>query len=86
MQEVYNPDYYEMFKDFYEVNATSSIFHEKLGKHAETRQIFMILGFEAVPPDDPTFVRTYRIRKDRDKLQKVRKISNLLNKIANMNL
>ena len=46
----------------------------------------MILGFEAVPPDDPTFVRTYRIRKDRDKLQKVRKISNLLKKIANMDL
>ena len=33
MQEVYNPDYYEMFKDFYEIEATSSIFHEKLGKH-----------------------------------------------------
>ena len=86
MTDVYNPDFYEVFKEHYEITATSSIFHEKLGKHPETRQIFLILGFEALPPDDPTYVRTYRIKKDRERLQKVRKISNLLKKIANMDL
>ena len=80
--ELFNPESYEVFREYYEVSATSSIFFEKLGKHPETRRIFDLLGFEAVPPDDPAYVKAYRCQKDRTRLSKVVKISELLKKIA----
>jgi len=84
--DLYNSALYEVYHDYFEIDSTSAIFHEKLGKHPETRQIFMIMGFEAVPPNDPNHVRMYRITKSRDHLKKVRKISDLLMKIATMDL
>ena len=35
--DLYNPEFYEVYRDYFEINATSAIFSEKLGKHAETR-------------------------------------------------
>ena len=82
----FNPEFYEASRDYYEIPSTSTVFHEKLGKHPETRQIFLILGFEAQPPNDPNYVRAYRIKKSRKHVHKVRKIKELLEKIANMDL
>ena len=66
--------------------ATSSIFYEKLGKHPETREIFQLLGFESVPPNDPQFVKLYKCNKTKEQLMNVKKISDLLKKIASMNV
>lgn len=75
-----------MFRQFYEVPATSTIFFEKLGKHPETHKIFAILGFETVPPAASGFVKAYRCKKNRDRKEFVGKIVELLKKIANMDV
>ena len=62
------------------------MFLEKLGKHPETREIFQILGFEALPPNDVHFVRTYRIKKDRKRLRKVKLMYEQLAKIADIDV
>ena len=85
-QDFCNPEYYEVYRDYYEIDATSTIFNEKLGKHPETFQIFKILGFTTVPSEEEVNIQSYRIKKSRDHLKKVRRISELLLKIANMDL
>ena len=86
LREFTNTDQYEIFRQFYEVPATSTIFYEKLGKHTETRKIFEILGFETVPPNAKGLVKMYRCKKNRERKEKVGKILELLKKIATMDI
>lgn len=90
IRDFMDPERYELEKKtVFEISAASSIFFEKLGKHPETKKIFKILGFQAVraePPNDPSFVRLYRCDKTKDNLRRVKRISDLLNKIASMDV
>ena len=69
--ELYKPESYNLYCKYFEIPATSAIFHDKLGKHPETKTIFEVLGFERVPPGDDDFVKCYRIRKDKENRAKV---------------
>lgn len=70
----------------FEVPATSSIFFEKLGKHPETRAMFKLLEFVSDPLDDPSFIKVYKCEKTKEKLNKIKKINDLLKKIASMDV
>ena len=64
INELYTGKNYEIFKDYYDVVATSSIFAEKLGKHPETRTIFQLLDFEPHPAKSQN-VQFYRCKKNK---------------------
>lgn len=83
INDLYTGTNYEMFKDHFDVVATSSIFADKLGKHNETHSMFQILGFEPILHSQVS-VKSYRAKKSRQQLERIGKVTELLRKIANM--
>lgn len=82
--DIYDKENYQATREYFEIDATGMIFFEKLGKHAETSEIFKILGFKAVPEVGPA--KTYTCKKDKESSNHVRIVLNLLKQVSNMEL
>ena len=81
--ELFQPHQYESMNPDFELEITTSIFYQKLGKYPETDKIFKILEFEPDPKLNP---RLYRIQKTQENLNKIKKTNQLFKSILQVNI
>ena len=81
--ELFQPHQYESMNPDFELEITTSIFYQKLGKYPETDKIFKILEFEPDPKLNP---RLYRIQKNQENLNKIKKTNTLFKSILQVNI